>query len=122
MEVLRCVQTLLDRRRAACDPTYVFTLNTEPRVLEKNEMIELMSNWKAEYEQRENQQDLIKRDTEIDLVSTGRPKKKHKARHGRFSLHVRRTYGSFYFVVIVSRGLILNPATKFINFCLPSIH
>ena len=69
----------------------------EPRTLEKTEMKQLMKDWKEEYEGMETQRNKIAQDYADDQGRKRGDQKRHTARHGRFGLHLRRTYGNAAF-------------------------
>ena len=57
-------------------------------------MQKLMQDWKQEYERMETQRNKIAQDYADDQGRKRRDQKRHTARHGRFGLHLRRTFGN----------------------------
>ena len=93
MEVMRSIKSLL-QRRWYYDTSYAYEAYHTPRILTKVEMQSLMSYWKDEYESSEEQQEMIRRDKENDKPKNRKDKVASERRHGRFNLHIRRTYGN----------------------------
>ena len=93
VEVMRSVKELLDRR-AWYDSSYAYESEQLPRILTQQEMQNIMRHWKEEYESTEEQQQMIDRDKEMYYKRSRKEPNLQSRRHGRFCLHIRRTYGN----------------------------